>query len=204
VPGATHEEFAAIGAIGVGGLRVNIAFVDMVKTSRKSDFPRAMERLRWSAGLILQLKIGMECGEVQGDVGPEMRQDPSGELVRFRWIIVKSGDHEVGDFEPDIGFVLQPSESVENGLQVGEGDFAVEILGEGFQVNIGAIDVVVNVVEGFPGDVPVGDHDGFEAERPGSFADIDDVLAPDGRFVVSERNGGTTVFLGEQRHFFGS
>ena len=44
-------------------------------------------------------------------------------------------------------------------------DFAVEILGEGFQVDVGRIDVVVDVVEGFAGDVAVGDHHCFQAAR---------------------------------------
>src|SRR5207253_300761 len=34
------------------------------------------------------------------------------------------------------------------------------------------------------------------------FADVDDVFAPDGRFVVSERVGVATVFQSQQRHVF--
>src|SRR5271157_753895 len=84
-----------------------------------------------------------------------------------------------------------------------QGDFAVEVFGEGFEVDVGGINVIVNVVEGFAGDVAVGDHDGFEAVEFGGFADVNDVFAPDGGFVVGEGDGMAAMPEGEEGNFFG-
>jgi hypothetical protein len=200
VPGTADEEFATVGAVGMGGFRKNIAFVDVVKTNFESNFSRTMQSLRRSGGLILQLEIGMKSGEVQGDLWTQIGEDPLGEFAGFCRIVVEGRDHEVGELEPDVGFVFEPEEGVQHGLEVGERDFAVEIFGEGFQVNIGGVDVVVNVVKGLAGDVAVRNHDGLQTERPGGFANVDDIFAPDRGLVVSESNGAATVFFCEERY----
>lgn len=69
-----------------------------------------------------------------------------------------------------------------------ERDFAVEIFRERFQIDIRGVDVVVNFVKRFPGDVAVRNHDGIEAARVSSFANIYHVFGPNGRLVVSKRN----------------
>jgi hypothetical protein len=81
--------------------------------------------------------------------------------LRVGGIVVEGGNDEIGDLEPDTGFVFEPGEHVEDGLEMGESDFAVEIFGEGFEVDVGGVNLVVDVVEGFAGNVAVGDHDGF-------------------------------------------
>jgi hypothetical protein len=86
---------------------------------------------------------------------------------------------------------------------MGEGDFAVEIFGEGFEVDVGGVNVIVDVVESFAGDVAVADHNGFESGGLGGFANVDDVLAPDGRFVVGEGDGIAAVFFGKEGNVFG-
>jgi len=198
VPGAADEESVARGAIGVGGFGEDVAFVDEVEADFTGDFAGAMESARGSGRHVAKLEIGMEGGEVERDVGAEMREDPFGELAGLVGIVVERGDDEIGELKPDVGFVFEPGKHVEDGLQMGEGDFAVEIFGEGFEVDVGGINVVVDVVEGFAGDVAVGDHDGFEAVRLGGFADVNDVLAPDGGLVVGEGDGIAAVLQGEE------
>jgi hypothetical protein len=151
----------------------------------------------------MELEIGMEGGEVERDVGAEMLENPFAELAGFGGIVVEGGDDEIGELKPDVGFVFEPGEHVEDGLEMGERDFAVEILGEGFEVNVGSVNVVVDVVESFARDVAVGDHDGFEAVGLGGFADVNDIFAPDGGFVVGEGDGIAAVLLGEERNLFG-
>ena len=192
-----------MGAIGVGGFGEDVAFVDEVEADFASNFAGAVERARRSGGLVAELEIGMEGGEVERNVGAKMGEDPFGELAGFGGIVVEGGNDEIGDFEPDMGFVLEPGEHVEDGLEMGEGELAVEIFGEGFEVDVGSVNVVVDVVEGFAGDVAVGDHDGFEAVELGGFADVNDVFAPDGGFVVGEGDGITAVLQGEKRNLFG-
>src|SRR5256885_5881775 len=82
-------------------------------------------------------------------------------------------------------------------------DFAVEIFREGFQVNVGGVDVLVNIAECFASDVAVGDHDGFEAVFSGGSTNIDDVFAPDGRLVVGERQGVATILARQAGNVFG-
>ena len=203
VPGTADEEFVAVGAVGVGGTGVDVAFVDVVKAGFESNLARAVESFGRSGWLVLQLKIRMECGEVEGDIRAKMGEDPVGEFASFGGIVIERGNHEIGDLEPDVGFIFEPSERVENRLKMGESDFAVEIFGEGFEVDIGGIDVVVDVVEGFAGDVAVADHDGFQAERLRGFADVDEVFAPNGGFVISEGKRVAAVLAGENRDIFG-
>src|SRR6266404_4058396 len=74
-----------------------------------------------------------------------------------------------------------------------EGGAAVESLRESFEVHVGGVHVVINIVEGFACNVAVGDHYGGDACFPGGVTDVDDVLCPDCRFVVGEGDGGTAV-----------
>ena len=67
-----------------------------------------------------------------------------------------------------------------------ERDSPVEIFGERFEVDVGCIDMVVDVVKRFMSDIAVRDHHGVQAVLAGGVADVDDVLAPDGRLVVGE------------------
>ena len=203
VPGAADEQGVAGGAVGVGGFGEDVAFVDEVEADFAGDFAGAVERAWRSGRLVTELEIGMEGGEVEGDIGAEIGEDPFGELASFVAVVVERGDDEIGELNPDTGFVFEPSEHVEDGLQMGEGDFAVEVFAKGFEIDVGGVNVVVDVVEGFVSDVAVGDHDGFKAVKLGGFADVNDVFAPDGGFVVGEGDGITAVLLGEERNLFG-
>src|SRR5882762_3492258 len=81
-------------------------------------------------------------------------------------------------------------------------NLSVEILGEGLEVDVRRVNVIVNVVKGLVSDVAIGDHHRFQAIFPGLFADIDNVFAPDGRLVVRERDGLATIFQRQKRHIF--
>jgi len=203
VPGAADEEGVAVGAIGVSSFGEDVAFVDEVEADFTSNFAGAVKSARGSGRLVAELEIGMEGREVERNAGAEIGEDPFGELASFDGIVVERGDDEIGELKPDMGFVFEPGEHVENGLEMGKRDFAVEVFAEGFEVDVGGVNVVVDVVEGFTGDVAVGDHDGFQAVELGGFADINDVFAPDGGFVVGEGDGIAAVLQGEERNLIG-
>src|SRR5215471_14480966 len=57
-------------------------------------------------------------------------------------------------------------------------------------------------MESLVGDVAVGHHHRFQPVFSRLFADVDDVLAPDGRLVVGERERIAAVFHGQQRYIF--
>jgi hypothetical protein len=142
----------------------------------------------------------MECGEMQRNVWAQVQQNPVSELSRFFRVVVQRGNHQVRNFKPHGRFIFQPLESFQDWREVRQRGFAVEGFGEGFQVDVGCVDVVVDVVESFVGDVAVGDHDGFQAVLFRGLADIDDVLAPNGGLVVGEGDGVAAVLQGEQRN----
>src|SRR5258708_31373340 len=81
-------------------------------------------------------------------------------------------------------------------------NLSVEILGKGLEVHVGSVDVVVNVVKSVVGYVSVGDHHGLQTVLSSRLANVDDVFAPDGRLVVSERDGLAAIFQSQQRHVF--
>ena len=72
-------------------------------------------------------------------------------------------------------------------------DAAVKSLGESFQVHIGGVSVIVNIVEGLPSYIAVRDHHGFNSGFARGVAYINDIFRPDGRLVVGECNGWTAI-----------
>src|SRR5579862_657380 len=84
-----------------------------------------------------------------------------------------------------------------------ERDLSVEIFGERFQVDIGGVNVIVDIVESIPRDVAVADHHGSQAVLFGSPADVHDVFAPNGGLVVGEGDGRTAVMQRELWQVFG-
>src|SRR6202041_4065869 len=83
------------------------------------------------------------------------------------------------------------------GLQMRQRGAAVKGLGEGFQVDVGRVNMIVDVVEGLACDVTVRDHNRFDAVLLRSVTDVYDVFAPYGRFVVGEGDRRASVADGE-------
>ena len=162
-----------------------------------------MQRLRRSARLILQLEVRVERREVQRNVRAQMLQNPVREPARFAGVVVQRRNHQVGDLEPDIGLVLEPLQRVEHGLEMGKRDLPVEVFAEGFQVDVGCVHVVIDIMESLAGDVAITDHYGAQAVFAGSATDIHHVFAPDRRFVIGKRDRGAAVAQGELGHIFG-
>jgi hypothetical protein len=202
VPGAANQHGVALRAGGVRAVAEDIAFIDVMQAGFERDFAGAVQSFRRSGRLVHELEIGMERGEVQRHIRAEMREDPFGELAGFGGIVIERGNHEIGEFKPHGGFIFEPLEGFENGLEMRERDFSVELLGEGFEVHVGRVNVGIDIPEGFMRDVAVGDHDGFEAVRLGGAADVNDVLAPDGGLVVGEGEGVAAVLESQKRHIF--
>ena len=131
-----------------------------------------------------------------------MGQHPFGKLPRFSRIVIQGWNHQVGDLKPHRRFVLQPRQRLQHRLKMRQRNFPVKILGKGLEIDVRRVDVIVNVVEGFVGDVAIGDHHCFQAIFPGFFADVDNIFAPDGRLVVGEGKRLATVLQRQLRHIF--
>jgi len=197
VPGTLDEKFAAFRTQRVSAVAENISFVDVMQSRVASNFARAMQSFRRRARFVLQFEVGMKCGEVQRHVGAKIRKNPVGKLARFGFVVVERRNHQIRELEPNMRLVFEAQERFENRFEMRQRNFAVEILGEGFQIHIRCIDVIVNVVKGFARDVAVRHHRRFQAVFVRDVANVDDVFGPDGRLVVSERDRGAAMVDGK-------
>lgn len=93
VPRALDQKSAAVRTVRVAAVAENISFVDVVESDFAGDFPRAMQRLRRSARLVLQLEIGMERSEMERNIWAEMFENPFGEFARFVFVVIQRGNH---------------------------------------------------------------------------------------------------------------
>src|SRR5208282_1681603 len=98
------------------------------------------------------------------------------------------GDQQRGDLEPDAALGAQPGQRVLHVLQVGAAEVAIEALTEGFQIDVGGIDVFVEFAARFGRDVAGGDGDGFQAGRVARTRGVHGVFQEDHRVVVGERH----------------
>ena len=193
VPRALNQQRVAFRAARVGGFAEDISLVDVMEPSVAGDFAREMQSFRRCARLVMQFEIRMKRGEMEGNIGTEVFENPFGELARFIFVIIQGRNHQVGDFKPHIRFFFQAHESFEHGREMRERNFSVEIFGERFEVDIGGVDVVVDFVKRFARDVSIRHHDGVDATGVCRFRNVDDVLGPNGGLVVSERDRWATV-----------
>src|SRR5438445_1049738 len=203
VPGTADHSAPALWARGACPTGKDIALADVMPSDSAGDGAGAMQRFRRCARLILQLEIGMKGGEVQRHVRPEMFENPFRELTCLGRIVVERRDHEVGNLEPDIRLVLEPLQGVEHGLEMSERDLPVKVFGERFQIDVGRVHIIVDIVEGLARDVAVADHHSSQTSFPGGAANVHDVFAPNRRLVIGKRDRRTAVTQRELRHIFG-
>src|SRR5712671_4227016 len=93
VPRTTDKQSATVGATGVRAIAVNVAFVYVMEAGIFRDLPGAVQGFRGRSRFVAELEVGMKGGEVQGDVGAEMGEDPIGEFARLGGVIVQRGNH---------------------------------------------------------------------------------------------------------------
>jgi len=88
VPRTTDKQSATVGATGVRAIAVNVAFVYVMEAGIFRDLPGAVQGFRGRSRFVAELEVGMKGGEVQGDVGAEMGEDPIGEFARLGGVII--------------------------------------------------------------------------------------------------------------------
>src|SRR5262245_33240310 len=86
---------------------------------------------------------------------------PIAETLRFVGVVILAGDHQIGDLKPNIRFTLQPFERVQNWIEVGESELVIEPLREGFEIDVGSIDMPKHFWPSFRRNVPGSNHDAF-------------------------------------------
>src|SRR3989344_606544 len=81
----------------------------------------------------------MERREVERDLYAKIFGEPSRHLVDFLGAVVMPGNQQCRDLEPDVRLLLDEDERVENGLEMGERELVVEILGESLEIYVGRV-----------------------------------------------------------------
>ena len=80
----------------------------------------------------------------------------------------------------------------------------VEVLGEGLEVDVGRVDLGVELAARLGVDVARGDGHGLETARVARVGDVHGVLGEDGRIVVGERDAPAAGLLGGARDGLGA
>src|SRR5580765_91313 len=130
MPGTPDQQLATLRAGRTSAITEDISFVYVVKSRFEGDSPCAVKSLWRRPRLVLQLEIGMERREVQGHVGPKMRQYPFGKLASFRGVVVQRRNDQICNFKPDLCFLLQPLEGFQHGFQMRQSNLSVETFRE--------------------------------------------------------------------------
>src|SRR5580658_2775188 len=78
----------------------------------------------------------------------------------------------------------------------------VETLRESFEIDVGSVDMVIDIVKCLVGNVAVRNHYRFQPVFLRSLTNIDNILAPDSRLVIRERQRIATMLEGQQRNLF--
>ena len=93
---------------------------------------------RW--GGVGKTVAGEETGEVEWGIGKVVTGEPTAHLTNHIHIVGDAWDDEGGELDPDTG-IAHGEDGVEDGLQTATADTTVEVVAEGFKVDVGGIEV---------------------------------------------------------------
>jgi hypothetical protein len=138
----------------------------------------------------------VEGGEVKRYVGAEFFAYPVGEFLDFGRAVVLAGNQKGGDLQPAVSLVVNVSEDVEDGLQVGDAELVIEAVGECFEIDIGGIHDGEKLAGWFRVDIAGSHRDIADAQLATGKRGVDGVFGEDHRVVVGVGNGVGTVAFG--------
>ena len=179
---------ALVAVRGSAGAIVHVAGVDVMQAVSERDGARAGKSRRRCGRMVHHLPVGMERGEVERHVGPELVEHPARELVELAVAVVLTGNEESRDLEPDVGLVAEVEQGVEHGAELATADLAVEALGECLEIDVGGVHVTVEVAPWLGADVAGGHRHRLDAELVAGLRGVDRVLEENGGVVVGERH----------------
>ena len=112
----------------------------MFHTCVEGDLFGCLEGLDGCGGNILHLIAGEESAEMERSISEAVGDEPLAHLADHGHIVVDARDDEVSEFDPYVR-LFHGENSVEHWLQVSATDALVDLVAEGFQVNIGSIEI---------------------------------------------------------------
>src|SRR5258708_8220890 len=131
VPVARDHCAAAPRAVGRAAFRVvHVACIHVAQAVLQGDLARAGQGRCRRRGNVGHLVVGVEGGEMQRHVGSELLGDPAALGGDFLIAVVLARGEERGDFEPDLGLVLEVDERIEHVLQMRAAGPGVELFTE--------------------------------------------------------------------------
>ena len=139
---------------------------------------------------------GEETGEVEWGVGQLVVDKPTAHRTDHAEIVVDVGDDEVGELDPDTG-LLHGEDGVEHGLQTAAADTTVDVVAEGFEVDVGGIEVGQEVAQGLLTDVACCDEDIPQTCLMGQTGAVGDVFEVGEGFGIGVGDAWTVVLLTE-------
>jgi len=151
----------------------------------------AVKFLDAGAGAVIHFVVGMEGGDVPGDVRGDAGDELSN-ILQFFGAVVESRDDQGDNLDPEShGF--EALDGVEDGL---EGAAEVVVVGvvEGFEVHFIQADAGAEKVEDFGAGVSVADESADDVVLTGQGKDSHGPIGGDERFIVgADDDGGVVV-----------
>ncbi len=89
VPRPRDHRLLAAGADRVRTIGVDVALINVLQSHLERDPPRAVQRLRRSCRLVLQLEVGVKRGEVQRNIIAQILQHPVAEFLELGVAVVQ-------------------------------------------------------------------------------------------------------------------
>ena len=183
---------------------MDVAGVDEPQALAQADAAGARQRGRRCRQRVQHLVIGMECGEVHRHIDAEVLPDPRAFGGDLGVAVVASRNEQGGDLQPHVGLVPQVEQGVQHVVQTPDADLAVEVFGERLQVDVGGINVPIELGAGRSTHVSGRHRDGFDSPVVARIGDIGGVLPEDRRIVVGECHTATTQFVSSAGDVVGS
>ena len=197
IPVALDQHPAATGAVGALVLPVaDVSRVNVEQPAIAGDVAGHGQRRCRGRPAVRQAEIRMEGAEVQGNVGPQLLDDPVAHPAQLVRRVVRLRDHQVGDFHPDVALVDEPAKGIEDRAEVAAGELPVELLAEALQIDVGRVHELVERLPRRRRDVPGGHGHGLDAQPAALPGGVDGVLGPHDRVVVGEGHALAAELLG--------
>ena len=184
----------------VGTLHQGVAHVHVVQSAFHADPPASQDRLDRRPWDVHHLVVGVETGEMDGNILGEVLHDPSAETADLVLRIVVSRYDQVCELQVHALFehYLRGPQDI---IEMGSADLHVEIVGESLDVYVHGVGDLAEFPEGFLADQSVGDQDQVKVRVLPH--DVHDVLEPDHRLVVGERDDVQPLAPAQRHQFVG-
>ena len=144
--------------------------------------------------------VGMEGGEMQGNVRSQLAGNPLGQRVELLIGIVLAGNEQRRDLGPDIRFVNEIFERIENGRERAGATLGVEALGEALEIDIRCVHAGEQKLARLRANEAGGDSDVLHAPRAACGRSVERVFHEDDRIVVGVSDTGAAQPFGRARN----